>query len=200
MGIEAIQIRPEDPFVWTSGLESPIYCDNRLIMSSPEIRNKVADAFVALIKNQPEQVDCIAGCATAGIPHAAWVAEKLNLPMIYVRASKKQHGKENQIEGQLKTGQKVMVIEDLISTGGSSIKAAKAVEEAGGKVLGVLSIFTYGLKKAENTFNEAGFSFDSLTDFNALIETLNTDDRFSVNDEKILSEWQNTLNGKQISV
>lgn len=200
MNIEAIQIRPDEPFTWTSGMKSPIYCDNRLIMSNPKIRNKVANGLVSIIENMNEQPDCIAGCATAGIPHAAWIAEKLNLPMIYIRASKKGHGKENQIEGQLKEGQKVVVIEDLISTGGSSIKAAQAVEESGGKVLRVLSIFTYDLIKAEAAFNDADFTFESLTGFETLIEVLKQKSSITAKDEKILLEWQKTLNGKQISV
>lgn len=196
MKIEAIQIRPDEPFTWTSGMKSPIYCDNRLIMSEPKIRNKVADAFISAIKDSGYTPDCIAGCATAGIPHAAWVAEKLELPMIYVRTSKKQHGKENQIEGRLAKGQKVIVIEDLISTGGSSLQAAEAIREAGGEVLEIMSIFTYGLKKADLLFGDASFSHKSLTDFHTLIEVLKKNDSLSSAQEKILTEWQNNLNNK----
>lgn len=196
MEIGAIQIRPDQPFIWTSGMKSPIYCDNRLIMSSPEVRNKVANAFIELIKEKNEQPDCIAGCATAGIPHAAWVAEKLNLPMIYVRASKKQHGKENQIEGSMKTGQKVVVIEDLISTGGSSIKAAEAVRESGGEVLDVLSIFTYGLKKADEAFKQSSLTCNSLTGFDTLLEVLKKKKALTSDQEKILIDWHATLNAE----
>jgi orotate phosphoribosyltransferase len=141
--IEAVALRPHQPFTWTSGLKSPIYCDNRLTMSYPNIRERIADGFAAIIKEQYPDAEVIAGTATAGIPHAAWVAQKLNLPMIYIRDKAKGHGKENLIEGLVKPGQKVVVIEDLISTGGSSLKAALAVNDAGAKALAVLAIFSY---------------------------------------------------------
>lgn len=128
--IEAVALRPKQPFTWTSGIKSPIYCDNRLTMSYPEIREYIAESFAAVIREQYPDTEVIAGTATAGIPHAAWVAQKMNLPMAYIRDKAKGHGKENQIEGSIKPGQKVIVIEDLISTGGSSIKAFQAVKEA----------------------------------------------------------------------
>jgi orotate phosphoribosyltransferase len=167
--IGAVLLKPDQPFTWTSGLRSPIYCDNRMTMSFPEVRRMIAQSFAALIKEQFPEAEVIAGTATAGIPHAAWVSEELGLPMIYVRDKAKGHGRQNQIEGMLKDGQKVVVIEDLISTGGSSIKAAEAVQAAGGNVLCVLAIFSYQLEKAETAFKESGFSHQSLSNYTALL-------------------------------
>jgi len=167
--IEAVFLRPEQPFIWSSGIESPIYCDNRLTMSYPVIRDEIANGLAAIIREQFGTVDVLAGTATAGIPHAAWVSNILNLPMSYVRSSAKKHGKGNQIEGLVEQGQKVVVIEDLISTGGSSIAAVEALREAGCEVLGVVSIFTYGLSKATHSFEEAGIRSFSLTDYDTLI-------------------------------
>ncbi|MYL60775.1 orotate phosphoribosyltransferase, partial [Virgibacillus halodenitrificans] len=129
--IKAVQINPNKFFTWTSGIKSPIYCDNRMTMSYPKVRKKIVNAFKQFIENMEEQPEVIAGCATAGIPHAAWLAEALDLPMVYVRGKAKAHGKGNQIEGDLREGQRVIVIEDLISTGGSSIEAAKSLEKSG---------------------------------------------------------------------
>lgn len=162
--IEAVALRPKQPFTWTSGLKSPIYCDNRLTMSYPEVRDYIAESFAAIIRSQFPETEAISGTATAGIPHAAWVAEKLNLPMSYVRDKAKGHGKENQIEGLIKPGQKVIVIEDLISTGGSSIKAAQAVAQAGAQPLAVLAIFSYQLNKATQPLLKQAFMYSrSLT-------------------------------------
>ncbi len=141
INIGAIKLDPENYFTWTSGIKSPIYCDNRIIISFPKVRKSVIEAMLQEIKTNFKEVEVIAGCATAGIPHAAWIADQLDLPMVYVRDKAKSHGLNNQIEGQIGNGERVLVIEDLISTGGSSIKAANAVEEAGGEVLGILSIF-----------------------------------------------------------
>lgn len=168
--IEAVALRPHQPFTWTSGLKSPIYCDNRLTLSYPAIREQIADGFVQLIREHYPQTEVVAGTATAGIPHAAWVAQKLGLPMIYVRDKAKGHGKENLIEGVIKPGQQVVVIEDLISTGGSSLKAALAVNEAGAKVLGVLAIFSYMLSKATDAFAEAGMPLHTLSDYPTLLD------------------------------
>ena len=140
--IKAVQINANDYFTWTSGIKSPIYCDNRLTMSYPAVRKKIVTAFAEKIAAMEEKPDIIAGCATAGIPHAAWLAEKLDLPMVYVRSKPKGHGKGNQIEGKISRGQKVLVIEDLISTGGSSIESAKALQAEGADVLAVFAIFT----------------------------------------------------------
>jgi orotate phosphoribosyltransferase len=168
--IEAVTLRPNEPFTWSSGIKSPIYCDNRLTISYPEIREMIADGFAAIIKAQYPDADVIAGAATGGIPHAAWVAQKLNLPMIYVRDKPKGHGKENMIEGVLKPNQKVVVIEDLISTGGSSLKVAMAVNEAGGQALAVLAIFTYQLEKAEEAFAAVNIPVQALSDYTFLLE------------------------------
>ncbi|KKO52232.1 orotate phosphoribosyltransferase [Paenibacillus sp. DMB20] len=168
--IEAVALRPHQPFTWTSGIKSPIYCDNRLTMSYPEIRDYIAESFASVIRESYPDAEVIAGTATAGIPHAAWVSQKLNLPMAYIRDKAKGHGKENMIEGLIKPGQKVVVIEDLISTGGSSIKAAQAVQAAGAEVLGVLAIFSYQLDKAVQAFADAGIPLQSLSNYTALTE------------------------------
>ncbi|OPA78491.1 orotate phosphoribosyltransferase [Paenibacillus selenitireducens] len=168
--IEAVALRPNQPFTWTSGIKSPIYCDNRLTMSFPEIRDLIAEGFATIIRAQYPDAEVIAGTATAGIPHAAWVAQKLNLPMAYIRDKAKGHGKENLIEGIIKPGQKVVVIEDLISTGGSSLKAAVAVKEAGATPLAVLAIFSYQLDKATTAFAEAGIPLQTLSNYTALME------------------------------
>ncbi|MBN2715338.1 MAG: orotate phosphoribosyltransferase, partial [Deltaproteobacteria bacterium] len=168
--LNAVALRLDPPFTWASGRFSPIYCDNRLIISSTEDRKTVADGFVKLIAQNGWQPDVIAGTATAGIPHAAWVADILDLPMVYVRGSAKGHGKENRIEGTLRAGQKVVLIEDLISTGKSSIDAANGVVDAGGDLLGVAAIFTYGLPVAAQQFTDAGMAFDTLTSFETLMD------------------------------
>ncbi|MCM3746268.1 orotate phosphoribosyltransferase [Paenibacillus pasadenensis] len=170
LDIGAVALSPDEPFTWTSGLKSPIYCDNRLTMSYPDIRELVAEGFAAVIREQFPDAEVIAGTATAGIPHAAWVAQKLNLPMAYIRDKAKGHGKQNQIEGRIAEGQKVVVIEDLISTGGSSIKAAQAVREAGAEVLAVVAIFTYQFASAEAAFAEAGVPLQTLSSYSALID------------------------------
>ncbi|WP_117160879.1 orotate phosphoribosyltransferase [Paraliobacillus sp. X-1268] len=191
--IEAIQIKPDRSFTWTSGIKSPIYCDNRLTMSYPEIRTNIAEAFVEKIKALPVQPDVIAGCATAGIPHAAWLAEKLGLPMIYVRAKAKAHGKGNQIEGKIEAGQKVIVIEDLISTGGSSLNTALALQEEGIEVLGVMAIFTYGLEQAKNEFAAKQIDLSTITTFDILIGQLLEVKAITKVEEESLLEWRDTL-------
>jgi orotate phosphoribosyltransferase len=188
--IEAVALRPEQPFTWTSGIISPIYCDNRLTMSFPAIRNLIADGFAALVRELHPDAEVIAGTATAGIPHAAWVAEKLNLPMVYIRDKAKGHGKQNQIEGILKPGAKTVVIEDLISTGGSSLKAALAVNEAGGQALGVLAIFTYQLEQAEQAFREKNMPLHTLSNYTALIETAVKLGRIREQDVELLQSWR----------
>lgn len=160
----------DDLFTWASGIKSPIYCDNRMTMSYPEVRRLIADSFVEQIKERYPRVQVIAGTATAGIPHAAWVAERLNLPMIYVRSQAKGHGKTNQIEGLVTSDARVVLIEDLISTGGSSLKAAMAISEAGMKLLGVAAIFTYNFNEADTAFKQAGIDYFTLSDYNALLQ------------------------------
>lgn len=168
--LKAVTLSPEDPYTWASGIKSPIYCDNRLTLSYPEERSQVEKGLVDLIKKEYPEVEYIMGTATAGIPHAAIIADAMELPMGFVRSSNKDHGKQNKIEGAKIDGAKVVVIEDLFSTGGSSIEAAKALEEVGYEVLGIVSIFTYNMKNAEENFKTAGFKHNSLTSFDELIE------------------------------
>ncbi|CAH1195950.1 Orotate phosphoribosyltransferase [Paenibacillus auburnensis] len=188
--IGAVALRPQDPFTWTSGIKSPIYCDNRLTLSFPEVRNYIANGFAELIKSSYPEAQVIAGTATAGIPHAAWVADKLNLPMAYIRDKAKGHGKQNQIEGIISPGQKVIVIEDLISTGGSSIKAAQAVEEAGGEVLAVLAIFSYELDRATEGFTAAGVPLQSLSNYTTLIDVALSQGKIAEGDVALLQSWR----------
>lgn len=190
LNIGAVALRPNEPFTWSSGLKSPIYCDNRLTISYPEIRERIADGFVAIIKAHYPDAEVIAGAATGGIPHAAWVAQKLNLPMIYVRDKPKGHGKENMIEGALKPNQKVVVIEDLISTGGSSLKVALAVNEAGGQALSVLAIFTYQLEKATKAFVDANIPLQTITDFSALLEVAVQLGTIQPEDIALMQSWR----------
>lgn len=188
--IEAVVLRPEQPFTWTSGLKSPIYCDNRLTISYPDIRDQIAEGFVKLIGERFPGVEVIAGAATGGIPHAAFVAQKLNLPMIYVRDKAKGHGKENKIEGLLKPGQKTVVIEDLISTGGSSIKVAEAVKEAGADALGVAAIFTYQLDKAVQGFKDAGVPLWTLSNYEVLLSVAVRTGKIREDQLALLQSWR----------
>lgn len=188
--IEAVSLQPETPFTWSSGLKSPIYCDNRLTLSYPDVRRKVAEGLKNLIVEKFPDADVIAGTATAGIPHAAWVSELLNLPMSYVRSKAKGHGKGNQIEGRVTKGQKVVVVEDLISTGGSVIEAVQALREAGCEVLGVVAIFTYELEKGEQQLKAAGISAYSLTDFTTLSNLAEEKGLISKGNLESLSEWR----------
>jgi orotate phosphoribosyltransferase len=189
--IEAVSLRPEDPFTWTSGIKSPIYCDNRLTLSYPEVRRLICQEFARIIREQFPETEVIAGTATAGIPHAAWLAEELNLPMIYIRSKPKGHGKGNQVEGKLAEGAKTVVIEDLISTGGSSIEAARAVQEAGGQVLSVLAIFSYQFPRAEQVFAQAGFAFQTLSHYTALLERAGTAGIIKPEQMDALAAWRN---------
>ncbi|BCB03295.1 orotate phosphoribosyltransferase [Bacillus sp. KH172YL63] len=170
LDIKAVYLNPSDPFTWSSGIKSPIYCDNRLTLSYPGVRNDIATGLAEMIKERFPETTLIAGTATAGIPHAAWVSEKLNLPMCYVRSKPKAHGKGKQIEGLTAPGQKVVVVEDLISTGGSCITAVNALREAGCEVLGVVAIFTYELEKGVNMLEENGITAYSLSDYSSLLE------------------------------
>ncbi|GGG10016.1 orotate phosphoribosyltransferase [Paenibacillus abyssi] len=188
--IEAVALRPNEPFTWTSGLKSPIYCDNRLTMSFPAIRDMIAEGFATVIREQYPDAEVIAGTATAGIPHAAWVAQKLGLPMVYIRDKAKGHGKQNQIEGKLTPGQKVVVIEDLISTGGSSLKAALAVREAGGEVKAVLAIFTYQFAAAAGAFAAESIPLATLSNYSALIEVAEEIGKVKSEDVAVLQAWR----------
>ena len=168
--IEAVFLRPEEPFVWASGIKSPIYCDNRLILTAPSAREKVEEAIAATIRREYPDCEVLMGTSTAGIPHAAIVGHMMGLPMGYVRSGNKDHGRQNRIEGRLEKGQKVVVVEDLISTGGSAIEVVNALREAGAEVLGIVSIFTYGMQKgldrlaAANTVNYSLSNFDAVCD------------------------------------
>lgn len=165
---KAVFLRPHDPFTWTSGIKSPVYCDNRLLISTVAPRERIIDAFCEEI--QKLNVDVISGTATAGIPWAAFVAQKLRLPMVYVRSSSKDHGRQNAIEGKAGRGMKTVLMEDLISTGKSSIAAARKLEEEGVKVVKIFSIFTYGFSEADQVFKDAGFPYQSLTNFDILAQ------------------------------
>ncbi|MBD3858129.1 orotate phosphoribosyltransferase [Bacillus sp. 28A-2] len=168
--IKAVSLKPDEPFTWASGIKSPIYCDNRLTLSYPEVRGDIAEGLKALILTHFEGAEVVAGTATAGIPHAALAADRLNVPMCYVRSKPKAHGKGNQIEGAVSPGQKVVVVEDLISTGGSVLEVVAALQEAGCEVLGVVAIFTYGLPKAAAAFQEKNMLYVTLTDYDTLTD------------------------------
>ena len=165
---KAVFLRPEEPFTWTSGIKSPVYCDNRLLISSVEARELIVKSMAEKIT--PMKVDIIAGTATAGIPWAAWVAHEMKLPMIYVRSSVKEHGRQNAIEGKALAGQKVVLLEDLVSTGKSSIAAADRLKDADLQVMAVMSIFTYGFSDTQKVFDKAGVPFISLSNFDTLAQ------------------------------
>lgn len=189
LDINAVALKPNEPFTWTSGMRSPIYCDNRLSLSYPEVRREIASGLKDLILKYFPDAEVIAGTATAGIPHAAWISELMNLPMCYVRSKAKEHGKGNQIEGKVEEGQKVVVIEDLISTGGSVITAVKALRDAGCEVLGAVSIFTYGLKKGKELLQAADIKTESLTDFATLVDVAVESGNISNDDQASLLAW-----------
>lgn len=170
LNIKAVALKPEDPFTWASGIKSPIYCDNRLTLSYPDVRCDIEKGLAKLVKDHYSEAEVLMGTATAGIAHAALVADILDLPMGYVRSSAKKHGKGNQIEGKLEKGQKVVVVEDLISTGGSSLEVVDALKEAGAIVLGIVSIFTYNLEKSKVRLNEANVKNVSLTNYDVLVD------------------------------
>lgn len=190
LDIHAVTLRPDQPFTWASGLKSPIYTDNRLTISYPEVRQAIFNGMVEQIKLHFSEADVIAGTATAGIPHAAWVAQNMELPMIYVRTKPKDHGQGKQIEGVLKEGQKVVVIDDLISTGGSVLNAVRAVNNAGGKVIGVVSVFTYDLPVAEQNFMANGLKYYSVTDYMTLIKVAKKNNQISADHLESLQEWR----------
>ncbi len=166
--IQAVFLRPDEPFIWASGIKSPIYCDNRLILTAPEVRDRVENGLVGLIRENYPECEILMGTSTAGIAHAAITAHIMGLPMGYVRSGAKDHGRNNRIEGRLKPGQKTVVVEDLISTGGSAVEVVETLREAGAEVLGIASIFTYGMKKGLERLESAGVKNVSLTNFNAL--------------------------------
>ncbi|MGP7817571.1 orotate phosphoribosyltransferase [Niallia sp. 01092] len=188
--IKAVFLQPNNPFTWASGIKSPIYCDNRLTLSYPEVRKEIANGLANLIKEKFPETDVVAGTATAGIPHAAWVSDVLDLPMCYVRSKAKEHGKGNQIEGKIEKGQKVVVVEDLISTGGSVITAVNGLREAGCEVLGVVSIFTYELPKGKELLEDANIEAYSLTDYSSLLEVAQKSGYIKEEDLASLQAWK----------
>jgi orotate phosphoribosyltransferase len=190
LNIKAVTLSPEEPYTWSSGMKSPIYCDNRLILAYPDLRKQVAEELVSLIHDYYPDADVIAGTATAGIPHAAIVADQMNLPMCYVRSSAKAHGKGKQIEGLTEKTKKAIVVEDLISTGKSSIQACHALKEAGVEVLGVVAIFSYGLEKGRAAFDKEGVSFQTVTNFSTLIKEAQESGTINEQGLSLLKEWQ----------
>lgn len=188
--IGAVSLSPDQPYTWSSGIQSPIYCDNRLLMAFPDERKQVIQAFCTAIEELELTVDVIAGTSTAGIPHAAWISEALNLPMAYIRGSAKGHGKQNRIEGRISKGDRVLIIEDLISTGGSSIEAAESVREAGGIVTDILAIFSYNLHRSDELAKEKTIRIHTLTDFDALIESASAQGNLTGDQLKSLREWK----------
>ena len=187
--IQAVSLSPQQPFTWASGIKSPIYCDNRLTISYPKVRRQIATGLADLIKNKFPDVEVIAGTATAGIPHAAWIAELLDLPMVYVRSKPKDHGQGRQIEGVLKPGQKTVLIDDLISTGGSVLQAVAAAQKEGAEVIGVAGIFSYQLA-ADQNFAQVKLPFITLTNYSELIEVAKNQQEITDKDLKLLNAWR----------
>ncbi|NUO02726.1 MAG: orotate phosphoribosyltransferase [Saprospiraceae bacterium] len=187
--IKAIKLSPQKPFTWASGLKSPIYCDNRLVLSHPDTRSFVIDCFVEKSKNFAP-FNLVAGVATAGIAHGALLADRLNLPFVYVRAKAKDHGRQNLIEGEVHGNERVLVIEDLISTGGSSLSAIEGLKETGCTIAGLLAIFTYGFDTAAEAFDKAACSLDTLSHYDALIGEAARSGYISGEDLKLLQSWR----------
>jgi orotate phosphoribosyltransferase len=188
--IKAIKLQPSNPFTWASGWKSPIYCDNRKTLSFPEVRTFIAGSFAELVKKLYPQAEMIAGVATGAIAHGALAADKLGLPFIYVRSGAKEHGLGNQIEGYYEKGQKVVVVEDLISTGGSSLSAVKALREAGCEVLGMVAIFTYEFQKAKDGFAADKCKLDTLSNYSVLIETAVKTGYINEKEVETLKKWR----------
>jgi orotate phosphoribosyltransferase len=188
--IKAIKLQPSNPFTWASGWKSPIYCDNRKTLSFPEVRSFIRDSFAALITELYPRAGMIAGVATGAISHGALAADKLGLPFIYVRSGAKEHGLGNQIEGYYEKGQKIVVVEDLISTGGSSLNAVKALRDAGCEVLGMVAIFTYEFKKSSDAFNTENCRLNTLGNYTTLIETAVKTGYITESDVETLKKWR----------
>lgn len=188
--IKAIKLEPQQPFTWASGWKSPIYCDNRIILSYPPIRNYIREQFARQIEHLYGKPDIIAGVATGAIGIGMLVAEYMNLPFIYVRPEAKGHGRKNQIEGVLNSGQSVVIIEDLISTGKSSLNAVKALQEANANIKGLIAIFTYGFKAAEDNFKEAGIDLHTLSSYDQLIDTAQKTHYINLTEAETLKKWR----------
>ena len=191
--IGAVTFSPDDPYTWASGIKSPIYCDNRLTMAYPRIRSLIAEGFAERIETLALDPVVIVGTATAGIPHAAWLAGHMGLPMAYVRSKPKQHGRGNQIEGIVEAGQRVVVIEDLISTGGSSAKTVNVLRDRGADVAAVLAIFSYGLPLSTNTFTAIQVPFDTLTNFPVMVEVAQQKGYLDTRTVDILENWRSMI-------
>lgn len=191
LSIRAVFFRPEEPFTWASGIKSPVYCDNRLTLTAPDVRNDVENALAETIKREYPDAEVLMGTSTAGIAHAAITAHILGMPMGYVRSGAKDHGRQNQIEGKLEKGEKVVVVEDLISTGGSVLEVVDVLRSAGAEVLGVVSIFTYGMKKGIERLKEANVKNVSLTNFDAIAETAAEEGYIDKADVKRLIAFRN---------
>ena len=189
--IKAVFFRPEEPFTWASGIKSPVYCDNRLTLTAPDVRNDVENGLAQIIKENYPDVEVLMGTSTAGIAHAAITGHIMGLPMGYVRSGAKDHGRQNQIEGRLEKGQKVVVVEDLISTGGSVLEVVEVLREAGAEVLGIASIFTYGMKKGLERLAAANVKNVSLTDFDHIAEVAADEGYISKEDIKRLIAFRN---------
>ncbi|PSL07838.1 orotate phosphoribosyltransferase [Cecembia rubra] len=195
--IKAIRLQPEKPFTWASGWKSPIYCDNRLSLSYPEVRSFIKENLVKAIQTHFPEVEAIAGVATAGIPQGALIADSLNLPFLYVRSKPKGHGMENMIEGKVTVGQKVVVVEDLISTGGSSLKAVQDLKNAGFEVLGMVAIFTYGFDIANDNFSEANVKLICLSNYSSMLPPALANDYIDDHTLASLVEWRKAPNSWQ---
>ena len=191
LSIRAVFFRPEEPFTWASGIKSPVYCDNRLTLTAPDVRNDVENVLAETIKREYPDAEVLMGTSTAGIAHAAITAHILGMPMGYVRSGAKDHGRQNQIEGKLEKGEKVVVVEDLISTGGSVLEVVDVLRAAGAEVLGVVSIFTYGMKKGIERLKEANVKNVSLTNFDVIAETAAEEGYIDKADVKILIAFRN---------
>ena len=189
--IGAVFFRPDEPFTWASGIKSPVYCDNRLTLTAPDVRSDVEEGLKALIEDHYPEAEVLMGTSTAGIAHAAITAHLMGLPMGYVRSGAKDHGRQNRIEGRLVPGQKVVVVEDLISTGGSAIETVEALREAGAQVLGIVSIFTYGMQKGLDRLEKAGVSNYSLTNFDAVAQAAAEDGYIREEDIRRLIAFRN---------
>lgn len=191
LSIGAVFLRPQEPFTWASGIKSPIYCDNRLTLTAPKVRTDVETALAEVIKAEYPEVEVLMGTATAGIAHAAITAHLLNKPMGYVRSGNKDHGRQNRIEGKLEAGQKVVIVEDLISTGGSVIEVAEALREAGADVLGIVSIFTYGMQKGIDRLAEKNLKNVSLTNFDVIVRVAANEGYIKAEDQERLIRFRN---------
>ena len=190
LAVGAVSLRPDAPFTWASGRLSPVYTDNRLLLSVPDVRDRVAEAFLGALQPLGGDVDAVSGTATAGIPHGALLADRARLPFSYVRGAAKGHGRQNRIEGRVAAGQRVVLVEDLVSTGGSVLSAAEALREAGAEVVAVLAVFSYGFAEADRTFDAAGVPLVTLTDFAALARAAQETGTLGPDAWAVLRDWR----------